>query len=80
MLFRVTALHQVAADERGIRLQARCIGGSAEEIRLGDEKRLIALAKEGRQQLEAQWAQERAQRRERGDWQAPVGEEPPGRG
>jgi glutathione-regulated potassium-efflux system ancillary protein KefC len=46
----------------------------------GDEKRLIALAKEGRQQLEAQWAQERAQRRERGDWQAPVGEEPPGRG
>jgi glutathione-regulated potassium-efflux system ancillary protein KefC len=43
----------------------------------GDEKRLIALAKEGRQQLEAQWAQERAQRRERGDWQAPVGEEPP---
>ena len=40
----------------------------------GDEKRLIALAKEGRQQLEAQWAQERAQsqRREgRGDWQSP---------
>ena len=27
-----------------------------------DEKRLIALSKEGRQQLEAQWAQERAQR------------------
>ena len=45
-----------------------------------DEKRLIALAKEGRQQLEAQWAQERAQRRERGDWQAPVGGEPQGRG
>jgi glutathione-regulated potassium-efflux system ancillary protein KefC len=40
----------------------------------GDEKRLIALAKEGRQQLEAQWAQERAQRAARGgrgDWQAP---------
>ncbi len=43
VLFRVTALHQVAADERGIRLQARCIGGSAEEIRLGDEKRLIQI-------------------------------------
>jgi glutathione-regulated potassium-efflux system ancillary protein KefC len=39
----------------------------------GDEKRLIALSKEGRQQLEAQWAQERAQRRlaARGDWQSP---------
>ena len=40
----------------------------------GDEKRLIALAKEGRQQLEGQWAQERAQQQQRsarGDWQAP---------
>jgi glutathione-regulated potassium-efflux system ancillary protein KefC len=40
----------------------------------GDEKRLIALSKEGRQQLEAQWAQERAQQQQRsarGDWQAP---------
>jgi len=37
----------------------------------GDEKRLIALAKEGRQQLESQWAQERAQRQQRGDWQNP---------
>ncbi|MFN4191919.1 MAG: PAS domain-containing protein [Tabrizicola sp.] len=43
VLFRVTALHQVAADEKGIRLQARCIGGSAEETRLGDEKRLIQI-------------------------------------
>ena len=44
----------------------------------GDEKRLIALSKEGRQQLEAQWAQERAQRQQRlagGDWQAPTGDE-----
>jgi len=40
----------------------------------GDEKRLIALAKEGRQQLEAQWAQERAQRQGRGDWQPPSGD------
>ncbi|MFN3282011.1 MAG: PAS domain-containing protein, partial [Tabrizicola sp.] len=43
VLFRVTALHQVAADEKGIRLQARCFGGSAEEVRLGDEKRLIQI-------------------------------------
>ena len=44
----------------------------------GDEKRLIALSKQGRQQLEAQWAQERAQRQQRlagGDWQAPLGDE-----
>jgi glutathione-regulated potassium-efflux system ancillary protein KefC len=39
----------------------------------GDEKRLVALAKEGRQQLEAQWAQERKQRQAaRDDWHAPV--------
>ena len=38
----------------------------------GDEKRLIALAKEGRQQLEAQWAQERVQRHAQGDWQPPA--------
>lgn len=43
VLFRVTALHQVAADERGIRLQARCLGGSADEVRQGDEKRLIQI-------------------------------------
>jgi glutathione-regulated potassium-efflux system ancillary protein KefC len=40
----------------------------------GDEKKLIALSKQGREQLEAQWAQERAQQqqRARGDWQAPL--------
>jgi glutathione-regulated potassium-efflux system ancillary protein KefC len=41
---------------------------------LGDEGKLIALAKQGRQQLEAQWAAERQQRREqlaRAGWQAP---------
>jgi glutathione-regulated potassium-efflux system ancillary protein KefC len=43
----------------------------------GDEKRLIALSKEGRRQLEAQWAQERSQRQGRGDWQAPDSEERP---
>jgi glutathione-regulated potassium-efflux system protein KefC len=40
----------------------------------GDEKKLIALAKQGRAQLEAQWAEERAQRRERSaraQWHAP---------
>jgi glutathione-regulated potassium-efflux system ancillary protein KefC len=39
---------------------------------LGDERKLIALAKQGRQQLEALWAQERAQqtsRRNRQGWQ-----------
>jgi glutathione-regulated potassium-efflux system ancillary protein KefC len=41
---------------------------------LGDEGKLIAMAKHGRQQLEAQWAAERQQRREqlaRAGWQAP---------
>jgi glutathione-regulated potassium-efflux system ancillary protein KefC len=39
----------------------------------GDEKKLIALAKQGREQLEAQWAAERAeQARARGDWQRPT--------
>ncbi len=42
----------------------------------GDEKRLIALAKEGRRQLEAQWAQERTQRQGVGDWQPPAGDTP----
>jgi len=39
---------------------------------LGDEQKLIALAKQGRQQLETMWAQERAQqtsRRNRQGWQ-----------
>ncbi len=39
---------------------------------LGDERKLIALAKQGRQQLETLWAQERAQqtgRRNRQGWQ-----------
>ena len=39
---------------------------------LGDEQKLIALAKQGRQQLETMWAQERAEqadRRNRQGWQ-----------
>jgi glutathione-regulated potassium-efflux system ancillary protein KefC len=41
---------------------------------LGDEKKLIALSKQGREQLEAQWAAERAEQRQRHareGWQAP---------
>ena len=39
----------------------------------GDEKKLIALAKQGREQLEAQWAAERAEQAQaRGDWQRPT--------
>ena len=45
----------------------------------GDEKRLIALSKEGRAQLEAQWAQERAQRHGRAEWPSAAGDEPPRR-
>jgi glutathione-regulated potassium-efflux system ancillary protein KefC len=40
----------------------------------GDEKKFIALSKQGRQQLEEQWAQERQQARDRqlrAGWQAP---------
>jgi glutathione-regulated potassium-efflux system ancillary protein KefC len=47
---------------------------------LGDEQKLIALARQGRQQLETLWAQERAQqtsRRNRQGWQGSDGDEPP---
>jgi glutathione-regulated potassium-efflux system ancillary protein KefC len=40
----------------------------------GDEKQLIALSKQGRQQLEELWARERqeqAERKARGSWLAP---------
>jgi glutathione-regulated potassium-efflux system ancillary protein KefC len=53
----------------------------------GDEKKLIAISKLGRQQLEAQWSQERQQGRERlarTGWQGPRAEgdepAPPGAG
>jgi glutathione-regulated potassium-efflux system ancillary protein KefC len=42
---------------------------------LADEKRLIAIARQGRQQLEQTWARERAQQRERetrAGWHAPA--------
>jgi glutathione-regulated potassium-efflux system ancillary protein KefC len=41
----------------------------------GDEKKLIALSKQGREQLEAQWAAERQQhsaQRARAGWQSPA--------
>jgi glutathione-regulated potassium-efflux system ancillary protein KefC len=47
---------------------------------LGDEQKLIALSKQGRQQLETMWAQERAEqadRRNRQGWQADDGSGPP---
>jgi glutathione-regulated potassium-efflux system ancillary protein KefC len=46
---------------------------------LGDEQKLIALSKQGRQQLETMWAQERAEqadRRNRQGWQADDGAGP----
>jgi len=42
----------------------------------GDEKKLISVSKQGREQLEAQWAQERQQQRDRharAGWQKPSG-------
>jgi glutathione-regulated potassium-efflux system ancillary protein KefC len=47
---------------------------------LGDEQKLIALSKQGRQQLETMWAQERAEqadRRNRQGWQADDAGGPP---
>ncbi|MES2716451.1 MAG: glutathione-regulated potassium-efflux system protein KefC [Pseudomonadota bacterium] len=47
---------------------------------LGDEQKLIALAKQGRQQLETMWAQERAEqaaRRNRQGWHGEGRDEPP---
>ncbi len=49
---------------------------------LGDEQKLIALAKQGRQQLETMWAQERQQqtaRRNRQGWQGESDPRPDGR-
>jgi PAS domain S-box-containing protein len=43
ILARVTSLHQLTANERGIRLVTRCNGGAPDEVRLGDEMRLIQI-------------------------------------
>ena len=48
----------------------------------GDEKKLIALSRQGREQLEAQWAAERAEQRARqarAGWQSPPAAAPDGR-
>ncbi len=43
ILFRVVALHQIVANGKGIALKARCIGCPANEVREGDEMRLIQI-------------------------------------
>jgi PAS domain S-box-containing protein len=43
ILFRVAALHQIAAIEKGVQLIIRCTGGAEGEVRLGDEMRLIQI-------------------------------------
>lgn len=43
ILVRVAALHQIAANEKGIQLVTRCIGGTSDEVRQGDEMRLIQI-------------------------------------
>ena len=43
ILFRVAALHQIAANRKGIALKARCIGALADVAREGDEMRLIQI-------------------------------------
>ncbi len=43
ILIRVAALHQIAADEKGIALTTRCNGGAEDEMRQGDEMRLIQI-------------------------------------
>lgn len=43
ILARVTSLHQIAAAEKGVTLATRCFGGGPDEVRLGDEMRLIQI-------------------------------------
>ena len=43
LLARVSDLHRVAASAKGIALTIHCTGGSAEELREGDEMRLIQI-------------------------------------
>ncbi|MGL4238350.1 PAS domain-containing protein [Tabrizicola sp.] len=43
ILARVTALHQTTANERGVQLISRCTGGGPDELRYGDEMRLIQI-------------------------------------
>jgi PAS domain S-box-containing protein len=43
ILMRVAALHQIAANEKGITLTTRCCDGAAGDLRQGDEMRLIQI-------------------------------------
>lgn len=43
VLDRVAALHRVRAEEKGIALTTRCIGAHRDNLRFGDEKRLIQI-------------------------------------
>jgi PAS domain S-box-containing protein len=43
ILLRVAALHQIAANEKGITLTTRCCDGAAGDLRQGDEMRLIQI-------------------------------------
>lgn len=43
ILFRVAALHQISASEKGVKLIIRCTGSGDTELRLGDEMRLIQI-------------------------------------
>lgn len=43
ILFRVAALHQISAIDKGVKLVIRCTGGPDGEVRLGDEMRLIQI-------------------------------------
>ena len=43
ILARIASLHQVAARDKGVSLVTRCLGSSANELRHGDEMRLIQI-------------------------------------
>ncbi len=43
ILFRVAALHQISAIDKGVKLVIRCTGDPDGELRLGDEMRLIQI-------------------------------------
>ena len=68
-----------AARNQALRFRAHTIALIEQMApHLGDEQKLIALAKQGRQQLETMWAQERAEqagRRNRQGWHAEGGED-----
>jgi glutathione-regulated potassium-efflux system ancillary protein KefC len=70
-----------AARNQALRFRAHSIDLIEQMLpHMGDEQKLIAVAKQGRQQLEALWAQERAEqadRRNRQGWHGEGAEPPP---